>query len=291
VGAAAFAGANAFFSDTETSTGNVLSAGSLDLRIDSTAHYDGMVCTGGVWVDEDTDSTNNPRPELIGQPCSGSWTSRDLTQEQFFNLSDVKPGDTGENTISLLPVNNKAWACVRVDNLQNNENTRIGPEIKAGDTTDDPQGGELAQNVFFTAWADTNGDNKWNGDEPLLFTNQFGPASDVLNGKTYALADSLHGNIPLDGNVTKYIGLQWCAGTMTVNTGTHTITCDGAGMGNNTQTDSMTADMHFYVEQFRNNSTFNCNNVVWTGPTGASGASGATGVTGPSGATGASGVL
>ena len=34
----------AFFSDTEESVGNVLQAGSLDLKIDSEAHYAGLVC-------------------------------------------------------------------------------------------------------------------------------------------------------------------------------------------------------------------------------------------------------
>ena len=53
VGGAVYGSTSAFFSDTETSTGNTLAAGKLDLKVDSVAHYDGMVCVNNVWVDED----------------------------------------------------------------------------------------------------------------------------------------------------------------------------------------------------------------------------------------------
>lgn len=271
VGGTVFAATNAFFSDTETSTGNTFTAGKVDLTIDSTAHYDGMICTGGLWVDEDQTLANNPRPELIGQICTGTWAiPANLTTEKFFNLSDVKPGDYGENTLSMHIESNPVWACIDIKNLKNMENDLIGPEAAAGDVTPDvinpspspsTYGGELAQNLRFTAWSD-NGtetskcDNKWEAGEPLLFTNQQGPASDVLNGKTYALADSTHGSPMSPGD--SCIGLQWCAGTMTIDANTHTITCDGASMGNNTQTDSMTADVAFRIEQSRNNPNFSC---------------------------------
>ncbi len=135
----------AFFSDRETSTGNVLSAGSIDLKVDSTAHYAGMVCSGGFWVDEDQLSTNNTRPELLNTVCTGTWESKDLTNENFFNLTDIKPGDMGENTLSLTVQDNDAWACIQINNLQNNENTLVDPEAEAGDVT--PAVGELAQNL------------------------------------------------------------------------------------------------------------------------------------------------
>ncbi|MCS7092649.1 MAG: CalY family protein [Patescibacteria group bacterium] len=285
VGSLAFGATSAFFSDTETSTNNKIVAGQLDLKVDSTAHYAGMVCKNNVWADEDNDQTNNPRPELLGKTCSGTWTSTDLgPTNQFFNLSDVKPGDTGENTLSLTVLDNDAWACIVMKNLKNDENQCTEPESdpqSGNDTTcgNDPVGaglGELAQNLYFTAWLDqgnqagwqnsdndnTNddpgeGDNKWQGPtlEPLLFSNQQGPASDVLNGKVYALADSTNGNY-LAGGVTNYIGLQWCAGQMTISG--NTISCNGATMGNNTQTDSLTADVSIYVEQRRNNPAFKC---------------------------------
>src|SRR3990167_5464912 len=81
---------NAFFSDGETSTGNVFQAGSLDLKVDSECHYfQNGQDVGCSYLDGET------------VVPFGTWTSTDLTQEQFFHFLDVKPGDWGENTISL----------------------------------------------------------------------------------------------------------------------------------------------------------------------------------------------
>jgi len=113
----------------------------------------------------------------------------------------------------------------------------------------DAETGELAENIQFFAWEDTNGNNIWDGSESKLFTNTQGPASDVLNGKTYFLGET-------PGNTTRHIGLQWCAGTMTV--GNYTIACSGASMNNESQSDSMSANIAFYVEQTRNNTNFVC---------------------------------
>jgi len=56
----------AFFSDTETSTGNTFAAGEIDLTVDSTAHYAGLICdsTTHLWVDDNP--TGTTRPDLIG---------------------------------------------------------------------------------------------------------------------------------------------------------------------------------------------------------------------------------
>ncbi len=252
---------SAFFSDTETSPANNLTAGKVDLTIDSTAHYDGMICEGGQWQPDGSVEVL-PRPELVGLACTGSWPAGDLTSEKFWDLIDVKPGDYGENTISMHVEDNPVWACIDIFNLNNAENDRIDPEVEALDLTDDPQGGELAQNIHFTAWAD-DGDNIWEQGEPLLFTNEQGPASDVLNGKTYTLVDSASLlPTPFPGGSTQNLGLAWCAGTMTIDGINFTITCDGASMGNESQTDSLTADVRFRVEQHRNNPDFLCNPVV-----------------------------
>lgn len=304
--AAVFAGTGAFFSDTETSTGNVLVAGALDLQIDSTAHYNGMVCVDGFWADEDNTLANNPTPDLIGEPCVGSFALTDLTTERFFDLEDIKPGDYGENTLSFH-ADNDYWACMTIDNLQNDDNGLTEPESEVDATGGDDQG-ELAQNLYFTAWLDQGdtpgfglvnnepdsgeGDNIWGGEsEPLLFTNQSGPASDVLGGKTYTLADSSSIGGPLAGGLTQYLGVAWCAGTMTIDDVNGLIECDGSTLGNIIQTDSLTADISFYVEQARHNDEFLCEEPVngvsgVTGATGASGISGSTGLEGPTGETG-----
>ncbi len=201
--------------------------------------------------------TNVPQ---AGTPCSSTWVAKDLGAETFFNFNDVKPGDEGENTISLHVDNNDAWACVDVSLTKNDDVTTVSPELSVGDTPNSGSlfDGELAQNINFFAWAD-DGDNIWETGEPQLFSNTFGPASDVLDGESYALATPLTGALP--GGSTRYIGLAWCAGTMTVTTGPNTITCSGSGMGNIAQTDSMTASIAFRVEQARNNPNFTCGDI------------------------------
>lgn len=240
----------AFFSDTETSTGNTFQAGAVDLKIDSECHYfqDG----------NDVGCFYGDRIPF------GKWDSKDLTEEKFFMFDDVKPGDYGENTLSLTVIDNDAYACMYIENAKNEENTIIDPEIEAGDITADV--GELAENLHFTAWLDqglkpgfgddevSEGDNIWQGPtaEPLLFSNESGPASDVLDGKVYDL--NAYGG--LLGGVTHYVGIYWCAGDLKI-VG-DAITCDGSTMGNESQTDSLSADVRFYVEQKRNNANFVC---------------------------------
>jgi predicted ribosomally synthesized peptide with SipW-like signal peptide len=263
VGAVVVAGTTAFFSDTETSTGNTFTAGAIDLTVDSEQHYNGNVCvatTDGQYPYIWSGDAAYPK---AGTPCDGSWELADLGAQKFFNFLDVKPGDSGENTISLHVDSNDAYACVDVDITANDDNGITTPEdlvdgsvLNASDGTTT---GDLAQGIYFTAWAD-DGDNIWEAGEQQLFSNLYGPASDVLGGKSYTLANSITG--PLAGNTTRYIGLAWCAGTMNVTAATPTanaiITCDGNGLGNIAQTDTMTANIAFRVEQARNNPNFTC---------------------------------
>ena len=268
VGAAAAGATGAFFSDNETSTGNTFTAGAIDLKVDSTSHYDGLVCSNVgnaqtpnyAWQLE-TASTTTARPELIGTPCDGSWTLTDLgPKNKFFNFSDVKPGDQGENTVSLHVDTNPAWACAYIKTTSNNENTYTQPEIAAGDpgTTT----GELAQNTRFFTWLDNAstsgavaGDNIWQAGEKIL--QPVTTLSAVINGTTtLTLADAGTGT-PLPGLSTSYVGIGWCAGTLDTSV-PGAWTCNGASMDNQAQTDSATADITFHVEQSRNNPNFRC---------------------------------
>ena len=125
----------AFFNDTETSTGNVLSAGAIDLTIDSQAHYDGMYCDIQThkWVEESSQSST--RPELVNQDCDGSWDLKDLEQgDKFFDLADLKPGDQGENTISMHVDSNDAYMCAVIDNMKDDDNGLTEPESEVDNT-------------------------------------------------------------------------------------------------------------------------------------------------------------
>lgn len=277
VGGAAAASTGAFFSDTETSTGNTFAAGAIDLTVDNTQHYNGNVCDNVTpqsaatyqWV-------GNSAYPVPGTPCDGTWLPTNLgASTHFFNFGDVKPGDNGEDTVSLHIDNNPAWACLNIKTTANDDNTCNGPESAAG--SGDPECiaapnsnpgannlGELAQNIAIVGWLDNGagtsgaiaGDNIWQVGEPQLF------ATTTLSGLTgpgidLPLADSLTGNGPLSPTATNYIGLAWCAGTFT-SAVPGNVSCSGALMNNAAQTDSAKADVTFTVVQSRNNSQYLC---------------------------------
>lgn len=260
--ALAAGGTGAFFSDTETSTGNTFTAGAIDLKIDNTSYYNGVA------------SPNT------------SWSLVDLTIEKFFNFDDVKPGDTGEDTISLHVDSNDSYLCANVTLTSDDDNSLNEPESLDGDTTGGVGEGELADAINFIWWAD-DGDNVLETGENTLPGGPIG-ALDVGESATVTLADSVT-NIwtgiggPVTGNSTVYIGKAWCFGPIAAaplaqdgsgiilnpsldNDGNQTagqpadggISCSGAGLNNITQTDSLTADVSFSAVQARHNDDFLC---------------------------------
>jgi predicted ribosomally synthesized peptide with SipW-like signal peptide len=238
-----------YFSDTETSTGNTFTAGSLDLKIDNKSYVNG-------------------EPEY-----STTWTLRDITDELFFNFSDLKPGDWGENTVSLHVFGNKAWACFQTQITDTSENLCVEPEIESGDTTCQDQEGELQNELKFIFWAD-DGDNVLEEDENIFF----GPISLAnLDGQILTLADSTrnvwNGNSPIDSN-DYFIGIAWCFGSLSLSplpqdgsgvSGPDKrgpgIVCDGTLGTNLTQSDSVKGNISFFGIQHRNNQDFVCSDL------------------------------
>lgn len=254
VAAAVIIGATfAFFSDTETSQNNTLTAGALDLKIDNTSYYNGVLNPGT------------------------TWTLNDLTNQLFFNFTDVKPSDLGEDTISFHADNNY-WLCANTKVTENSDNTCTGPELIDDPTCDASptatSSGELAQNINFVFWAD-DGDNVLETGEKVFMQ---GNGLDVLNRPNIALADSSVNNLggadgtPATGGATLYVGKAWCFGTLTqsplvqdgvnnVRTPANTtggVLCNGASLNNATQTDRVLADIKFTAVQSRNNPGFIC---------------------------------
>ena len=54
--------------------------------------------------------TNNDGKLVVS--TSTSWALSNLAGKLFFNFTDVKPGDIGEDTISLHVNTNNAYACM-----------------------------------------------------------------------------------------------------------------------------------------------------------------------------------
>jgi len=213
VTAIAIGGTIAYFNDTEISNGNVFIAGNLDLKVDDNCTYNGQPV----------------------QECN--WQEADLTNQLFFNYDDVKPGDWGENTVSLHIHDNPAWVCAQISNLKNYENGCNNPETKTGDTTCDNPGegqGELQNALLFTMWRDANCDNQLDQGETVLVDNK--PAQ---NGY-WSIADKNTGTGPI---TDACIGIKW------------NIPAD---TGNIIQGDGLFGNISFSAVQSRNNNEFLC---------------------------------
>lgn len=267
VGAAVY-GTTAFFSDTETSVDNTFQAGALDLTIDSTAHYNGMVCAligeSYLWQDEGNQSIDPLNsedaviPEMLGTACAGTWTAQDLTEKPFFSYDDIKPGDIGENTISMHVSNNDAWLRMRLVGQENADNLINDPEseaVLAENGQDGPWCGELAENMQYSMWVDHGTTPAWDNDEGegdnIMNFGEVAFDSGVVLSDVVAqgLCDTPPGApvptnwttpVEISANETQYIGVAWNVPD---------------SVGNEIQTDSIMFDVEFQVEQRRNNDT------------------------------------
>lgn len=239
----------AYFSDTETSVANEFVAGSVDLRIDNTSYYNGQLM----------DST--------------TWELTDLTIERFFNFADLKPGDWGEDTVSLHVDDNDAWVCSNITLTSSGENGVIESEEDTGD--DQANGewdGELDNNIQFAFWAD-DGDNVYEQGEELLMDGLISelPQGDGNEGQTYPIVDSnfnafgVNGQ-PFPGSETRYVGKVWCFGELDLaalppddyNPIDNPPDCNGDTVTSVSQTDSVIGDISFYAVQARHNPDFTC---------------------------------
>jgi len=298
VSAVVLGATTAFYSDTETSTGNTFTAGAIDLTVDNESY--------AIDCNIPLDAVYNPNPTCTGALVASAYTTwelTDLTFEKFFNFVDLKPGDLGEDTISLHVNSNDAWVCAAARITDDNDVDYTEPEEDADLTMANPNpalnDGELDENLQFVFWAD-DGDNvledcRNNGEPsgPCVDETQKiitkGTLSDMNDAGKIALADSEGGVFdgPVPGGETVYIGKAWCFGQLGTagvaqdglgkkfdnpstlvdeskdplvrGTG---ISCDGSDVNNASQTDKVVGDLEFYAEQSRNNDEFTC--ADWT---------------------------
>jgi predicted ribosomally synthesized peptide with SipW-like signal peptide len=245
VAAIAIGGTVAFFSDTETSTGNTFTAGELDLTIDNTSYYNGALNSGTTWTYQDP----------IGL---------------FFDFHDLKPGDWGEDTISVHVDTNDAWACMDFYLYNADDNGLSEPEAEV-DTTDGPGRGELQDTINFIWWKD-DGDNVLEQDEDLY---QGITSLSQLNTFSVPLADATGDGILSDGALVGeedyFIGKAWCFGELSINAvpqednNSPTIDpgfdCDGTVLDNLTQSDGVQGTLSFRAVQARHNDDFTCDSL------------------------------
>ena len=253
-GAILAGGTGAFINSQNTSTGNTFATGVIELKIDNESY---VTDDAGV---------------LVYSP-STSWVLSPLPGKLFFNFPDLKPGDVGEDTISLHVNTNNAWACMNVKITATPENGQSEPEAVV-DQTIEVNSGELQKHLYFVFWAD-DGDNVYEKREKIF---KEGLVNDIWDGQNWALADSKTnvwgGGGPLPANTVKYIGKAWCFGELTKNPvdqdgkgktndngplarGTG-VSCVGKDVDNTVQSDGLVADVSFLVEQSRSNSEFLC---------------------------------
>ena len=300
VGAVVVGATGAFYGDTETSTGNTFTAGAIDLKVDSVSHYNRMVCTASgtngstiyTWQPEVGFTPPAEHFPQTGSACDGTWAETDLEGgvQQFFNFLDLKPGDEGEDTISLHVYNNDAWGQLVLGNVVDADNDCTEPEQDmegVGICGTDADGGEIDNYLAFTGWLvqgstpgfqcgeagpnnamcdedPAEGDNEYQASEGPKFwdgdtINDIGPfaISEVLSA-AYDIMPGCSTSAP-NGN-TNYGLCHGIAedGRMVKSTTYYfglawELPLDATG--NDAQTDSYSADMTFNVEQHRNNPT------------------------------------
>jgi predicted ribosomally synthesized peptide with SipW-like signal peptide len=190
-GAGAGLGTSALFSDEESFVGNTVTAGELDLMLDYRATYaggPGRLDEVDSWYSEEGPGEPFDVVEeedgvyLIGEvPDIGdmyeSWEGA-VQEHPFcengslingddmpvFTLQDVKPGDSGEVTMSLHLCDNPAWVWMSGELTENAENGINEPEGEVDEAADGEANGELADAIETTLWYDENCNNVHDGE-------------------------------------------------------------------------------------------------------------------------------
>jgi len=235
-------GTTALFNDREGFFGNTLTAGSLDLLLDYKATYDGPdgnVVLGQVPTPEEEQAWEDQFGGEIDF-CSdeGQALLINGTEIPVFELNDVKPGDSGEVTVSLHICDNPAWVTMSGSMYDNLENGQTEPEL--ADEGEDVDGvGELADLIEVTMWYDPDCNNVLDDGEVVIFEGSMTDAFAALEAGVGLDGDASTPEFdPVPGASTYCIGFYW---ELPVE------------VGNEVQTDSVSFDLVFDAEQSRHN--------------------------------------
>ncbi len=253
VGVVAVGATTAFFSDTETSEGNTFTAGSIDLLMSNESYL----------------QTNGE----IEKVDDLSWNVGDLGDIEdglFFSFDDVKPGDLGEDTITLEVNSNNSWACMKGE---------VKNRVSGGHEEATNNDGHLPEEIQLAFWVD-DGDNVYEGNEEIVWE---GTAEDLFDGKWQSIADAEESILEeagenvgekgeLIGEEEYHIAKAWCHGDLKEDASEEGddnpqereetgFTCDGGVVGNASQGDSFDVDVEFHAVQSRNNMDFECSSL------------------------------
>jgi len=235
-GVGAGMGTSALFSDEEEFENNSIEAGELDLFVD----YATSVTQDGV----DTGSTTNDG--TIQGGVSGKY-----------QISDVKPGDSGSLVFCPKIVDNPGWLFVgSADGVTDFENGQPEPEQEVDDSGGNPGegNGELSKNIQVTvSYCEYGGSGDRTNPDNFDTTREFNNPAD------YTLADlfkELESGFLLDGTLNT-------SGTQEYPSSPNNSTQNGPCLcvewevplevGNEIQTDSVEFDITFAARQSRNN--------------------------------------
>jgi len=183
-------GTSAYFNDTEAFTGNTITAGQLDLKLDYRATYaggpgrladiqsmdpkyaDAEEIGDGVYLLDQVPDTRQEelewetRADESFNGCAPDGDSLINGEEGLiFNLSDVKPGDSGETTMSFHICDNPAHVWMGGSLVSDLENGVTEPESDVDSTSDS---GELAEAINARVWYDEDCNNIYGGDGESL---------------------------------------------------------------------------------------------------------------------------
>jgi len=238
-------GTTAYFNDTESFDNNTLTAGELDLFVhvdysEDQGSYAQYSTPNGTYIDGNE----------VGETVEEGGIVLEQGQPLSIQVSDLKPGDSGEGEFCFSVVDNDAymWMCGAL--TANEENGQNEPEMSSGDTSTDV--GELADAMQVTVSYCTEGDD--DGGEEIISGSLADVMSALDNGVPLSSdgdADAPIANRPafdgvdaaFDGNDEPNVDDQCVCFEWEV----------PFEVGNEIQSDSVEFDFEFYAVQSRHN--------------------------------------
>ncbi|AZQ13440.1 SipW-dependent-type signal peptide-containing protein [Halorubrum sp. PV6] len=225
-------GTTAYFNDTETFQGNSLTAGELDLFV----HVDYSEDQGSYAQYQTPDGT------FIDGNVVGGGEGDPLS----IQVSDLKPGDSGEGDFCFSIVNNPAYLWMCGDLTANDENGMNEPETESDETA----GGDLADAMQVTV---------------SYCTSDGAKGAEIVSGSLRDVMLALRAGVPLYGdgdpsapvaNRPAFEGVEEPFVDDAPNVAEQCVCFDWivpTSVGNEIQSDSVEFDFEFYAEQSRHN--------------------------------------